>query len=178
MLLPHEVTKLRGMRITTAARTVLDLAARLRPRQLEQLLDRAEQRRLLDVRDLRRALADHPRRAGAPTLASVLDAYAPTVTRSELEERFLELCDHHGLPRPLMNRHLAGFEVDAQWPGTTLVVELDGYAYDRSPSAFEPRPGCRARARRLPGLRFSYRQIVDEPARVSAALRLLTSDPT
>jgi very-short-patch-repair endonuclease len=32
---------------------------------------------------------------------------------------------------------LEGFTVDAHWPGTTLVVEIDGYRFHRMPSVFE-----------------------------------------
>ena len=172
---PEERTELRGMPITSTARTVLDLAARLPDRRVEQLLDRAESRRLLDVADLRRAVARHRGRAGTPRLARVLGAFAPTFTRSELEERFLMLSDAHGLPRPVMNAVIAGFEVDAHWPGTDLVVELDGFAHHRSRRAFE---ADRARdvALALAGrrvLRFTYRQIVDEPSRVADAIRRL-----
>jgi hypothetical protein len=99
----HDRTELRGMPITTPERTVLDLASRLPDRRLERLLDRGEQLRLLDLRDLRRSLTEHSRRAGTPRLRRVLERFAPTVTRSELEERFLELCAEQGLPRPQMN---------------------------------------------------------------------------
>jgi hypothetical protein len=106
---------------------------------------------------------------------AVLAAYSQTVTRSELEERLLDLCDSEGLPRPIMNGRIAGLEVDACWPEAMLVVELDGYAYHRSPSAFE---ADRARDVRLTVagyrvLRFTYRQLVDEPQIVAAAIRRL-----
>jgi hypothetical protein len=161
------------MRITTPARTVLDLAARSGVREIERLVDRGVALDLLDPRDLERALRDHPGRAGTPRLRAVLATYSPTVTRSELEERFLDLCDREGIPRPMVNGRVAGLEVDAHWPGTPLVVELDGYAFHRSPSAFET---DRARDLRLSlagyrVLRFSYRQIVSEPAVVAAAIR-------
>ena len=170
----HERTELRGMPITTPARTVLDLAPQLTDRRLEQLLDRGEQERILDLRDLRRALVEHRGRAGTPRLRHVLDAYSsPTVTRSELEERFLELCEREALPRPTVNGRVAGLEVDAHWPAATLVVELDGYAYHRSPGAFE---ADRARDVRLTlagyrVLRFTHRQIVREPQHVAGAIR-------
>ena len=177
----HETTELRGMPITTPERTVLDLAARLPDRRVEQMLDRGESSRLLDLAALRRAVDDHPFWAGTPRLRRVLALYAPTVTRSELEERFLDLCDAQGLPRPTMNARVAGYEVDAHWPGSQLVVELDGYAYHRTPHAFE---ADRARdvALTVAGyrvLRFTYRQIAEEPERVAAAIRrLLTCAPS
>ena len=38
-----------------------------------------------------------------------------TVTRSEMEERFLALCDSYGLPRPEVNTRIEGEEVDFAW---------------------------------------------------------------
>jgi hypothetical protein len=177
----HERTELRGMPITTPERTILDLAPRLSDRRLERLLDRGEQLRLLDLRDLRRSLIEHPRRAGTPRLRRVLERFAPTVTRSELEERFLELCAELALPRPEMNAVLAGFEVDAHWPSAKLVAELDGYAFHRSPDAFE-RDRARDVALTLAGfrvIRLTWRSVTSDADRTGAAIRrLLGPEPS
>ncbi|MEA2283548.1 MAG: hypothetical protein QOK21_4155 [Solirubrobacteraceae bacterium] len=175
VLLPHEVTRRRGMRVTAPARTILDLAGRSGVRGVERLVDRAVALGVLEPAELERGLRDHPGRSGSPRVRAVLAAYSQTVTRSELEERLLDLCDSEGLPRPIMNGRIAGLEVDACWPEAMLVVELDGYAYHRSPSAFE---ADRARDVRLTVagyrvLRFTYRQLVDEPQIVAAAIRRL-----
>jgi very-short-patch-repair endonuclease len=180
-MLEHERTELRGMPITTPTRTVIDLAPRLSARRLEQLLDRGEASRILDLGDLRRALAEHRGRAGTPLLRQVLETYAPTVTRSELEEGFLELCDAHRIARPRLNTVVAGYEVDAYWPAAELVVELDGYAYHRSPEAFE-RDRARDIALAVAGLRvirLTWRAVArDDAATAGAIRRLLASGPT
>jgi very-short-patch-repair endonuclease len=54
-----------------------------------------------------------------------------------MEERFLGLCDDHGINRPQVNSHVEGTEVDFIWRDARLIVEVDGYAYHRSPSSFE-----------------------------------------
>jgi hypothetical protein len=128
---PYDTTTHRGIPITTPARTIIDLASTLSGRPLEQALDRAEQRRLLDFKDLH----DRP----IPrSLQAILSLYtATTPTRSELEERFLQLCDDHGIPRPETNVLIEGVEVDFVWRSKRLIVEVDGYAYHRSPTAFE-----------------------------------------
>lgn len=43
---------------------------------------------------------------------------APRVepTRSELEDLFLAFCERYGFPAPLVNRKIAGREVDFSWP--------------------------------------------------------------
>lgn len=124
-----DTTTLRGIPITTPARTIIDLAGKLGGRPLEQLVDLADQRGLVDFDDLR---------SGKPaSLKAVLQQYAPAATRSEMEERFLRLCDDHGIPRPETNSVIEGIEVDFVWRDRRLIVEVDGYAYHRSPSAFE-----------------------------------------
>jgi very-short-patch-repair endonuclease len=65
------------------------------------------------------------------------DLVPPSATRSELEERFLELVRQAGLPPPAVNAVVAGLEVDAFWPAQRLVVELDGYAHHRGRVSFE-----------------------------------------
>lgn len=126
-----EATTHRGIAITPPARTIIDLATVLDGRRLEQALDRADHLRLLDFAELRQ-------RPIPPSLQAVLSLYSPTnPTRSELEECFLRLCDAHGIPPPQTNTTVHGFEVDFVWRGERLIVEVDGFAYHRSPTRFE-----------------------------------------
>ena len=169
---PDETTSHRGIPITTPVRTLIDLAATLNGRPLEQALDRAEQLRLLDFADLAKRI--QPGRPGSPSLQAVLSRYTAgtTLTRSELEERFLRLCDAHGLPRPGTNTRIEGVEVDFVWRNARLIVEVDGYAYHRSPSAFEA-DRERDVVLALAGwqvLRFTWAQITERPAWVAGAI--------
>jgi hypothetical protein len=134
-----EVTTLRGLPITTPARSLLDLAAGgLNRTRLQLAVDRAEQQRALDFADLHELLARFPQRAGSPSLRAVLAAYSdPLDVRSELETLVLALCDAHGLPRPLVNTVIEGKVRDFCWPARRLVVEADSYAWHRSPSALD-----------------------------------------
>jgi very-short-patch-repair endonuclease len=131
-LTPQDTTTHRGIPITTAARTIIDLARTLEGRPLEHALDLADQRQLIDFGEFRR-------RPIPPSLQAVLSLYTAgaTPTRSEMEERFLELCHNHGISRPEVNTRIEGIEVDFAWPDQRLIVEVDGYAYHRSPTAFE-----------------------------------------
>ena len=93
--------------------------------------------------------------------------------RSELEERFIALCDRHGLPRPNVNTRIEGVEVDFAWRDARLIVEVDGYAYHRSPRAFED-DRARDVALTVAGwtvLRFTWAQVTAAPAWVAAAIR-------
>jgi len=104
-----------------------------------------------------------------------------TITRSDLEERFLALCRRHGLPKPLVNTWLEAKEVDFLFPRHRLIVETDSWTHHRSRAAFEDdrvRDALMARAG-YRTLRFTYRQIQDDAASVAqavaAALRGLRS---
>ena len=173
LLLPDEVTTLDGLPITTPARTLLDLAASgLRGRPLEAAVDAAERRRLLDFADLHELLARYPRRPGTPSLKAVLARYRPGDTRSELEEIVVELCDAHGLPRPVENCVIEGKVRDFYWPGRRLVVEADSYSFHRSPSALDD-DRERDVELTLAGyrtLRFTWEQVTRRRTYVAAAI--------
>jgi REase_MTES_1575 len=164
-LTTDDVTTHRGIPITTPARTIIDLSRTLKGRPLEQLVDLADQRGLIDFH--------HLRAANSASLQAVLRTYSAAPTRGELEERFLRLCDAHGIPRPETNTRIEGIEVDFVWRERRLIVEVDGYTYHRSPAAFEAdrerdvtlsMKGWRV-------LRFSWAQITRRDAWVAAAIR-------
>jgi very-short-patch-repair endonuclease len=171
---PHDTTSHRAIPITTPARTLIDLAATLNGRALEQALDRAEHLALVDFAEFTERIAARPGRPGSPSLQALLSRYTAgsTFTRSELEERFLRLCDDHGLPRPETNISIEGSEVDFVWRDARLIVEVDGYRYHRSPSAFES-DRERDVVLALAGwhvLRFTWAQLARRPAWVAAAV--------
>ena len=171
---PAETTTVRAIPVTGAVRTIIDLAAKLEGRPLEHVLDLADQRRLVDFAELRRRLADHSGRPGSPSLQAVLSLYTAgsTVTRSEMEERFLGLCDSYGVRRPEVNTRIEGEEVDFAWRDARLIVEVDGYAYHRSPSAFET-DRERDVVLAVAGwqvLRFTWTQLTTRPAWVARAV--------
>jgi very-short-patch-repair endonuclease len=150
-------------------RTLLDLASTLTPHQLERACHRAGERRLLDA-----SLVPAQRRGARRlrTALQTLEHHEPQLTRSELEERFLELVAAAGLPRPRVNTRVEGLEVDFFWPAARLVVEVDGRRHHLTPAAFE-RDRRRDALLQTAGhrvLRFTYRQIVDDRRYVEATL--------
>ncbi len=157
-----EVTTFRGIPITTAARTILDLAATLAPRPLEQALARGVREGVVVLGDVARLLKRHPWRRGVRTLRGLLALQeGPALTRSEAEELFLALIRAARLPEPALNVRVAGLEVDFLWRALRVVVEIDGYAYHGSRRAFE-RDVERDRVLRVAGfivVRFSARQL-------------------
>jgi hypothetical protein len=185
---------------TSPTRTIVDLAGLLGERSLRQVVERAAVLRILDGQAIERLLAAR-RRRGAPMLRSILkpwftaDPGGSTTSRvsttswattgprlrSELEARFLALIRANGLPIPTCNQRIAcgdgslSIEVDLLWPEQRVVVETDGRAFHDNPMAFE-RDRKRDRELQLSGyrvVRFTYRQIEEEPDAVISAIRRL-----
>jgi very-short-patch-repair endonuclease len=98
----------------------------------------------------------------------------PAHTRSEAERRVLELIRAARLPEPRANARAGGYEVDLLWPEAALVVEVDGYAFHSTRSAFERdrRRDADLHATGYLVLRVTWTQIVDDPAVLVASLAL------
>jgi len=92
--------------------------------------------------------------------------------RSDLEEDFFALVHRHHLPLPETNVKLGRHEVDFLWRSHRLVVEIDSFAYHRGSINFENDHARDLDLRQLgfTVLRFSERQLAEEPARVVADL--------
>ena len=172
-----EVTRRDGVPVTSPARTLLDLAEVLPCRPLERALDEAERLRLFKPRAIRAAIEANRGRVGAAALAKVLERHLPgsTMTCNDLEELFLALCDSHDLPRPAVNTPIGRFRPDFLWREQRLIVETDGRETHGTRAAFE---ADRARDAELTVagyrvVRFTYRQVTNEPAVVARILRSL-----
>ncbi len=175
-LCPDDYTEEDGIPVTSVARTLLDLAALMSPGRLSRTVEDAERRDLLDIRAIG-AVCDRNRgHRGARRLLRQVGMLGPIPdTRSALERRFAELCRRHGLPLPIFNRVIDGLEVDASWPGQSLVVELDGWQHHQTRGAFE-RDRARDAHLALSGyrvLRLTWRRLEEAPAEVADSLRIL-----
>ncbi|HEU4977307.1 MAG TPA: type IV toxin-antitoxin system AbiEi family antitoxin domain-containing protein [Solirubrobacteraceae bacterium] len=172
LLLDADVTDHEGLRATTPARTLLDLAAGASKRTLERALDRAEAQRLhLPLDALRERCR---RRRGAKTLRAVLDWHiaGSTITDSEAEEAFLALVRRAGLPEPVPQHHAIARRRDFAWPRRRLAVEIDSRAFHDTTAAFE-NDRLRDNELTLAGwttLRFTYRRVVHRPHEVARDL--------
>jgi very-short-patch-repair endonuclease/predicted transcriptional regulator of viral defense system len=175
-LSPEDIERQGALRLTTPARTLLDLAAVLHAQRLESAVRRADEQELFDLTALDAAIRRAPRHRGAAKLRRLLAGAARaglTLTLSDLEDRFHALCDAHRLPAPAVNARVLGRRRDFVWREHRLVVETDGYAFHRGRTAFER---DRARDQELVArgwrvVRFTHRQVVDDPAGVAAIIR-------
>lgn len=186
LLRRDEITEVRGIPTTGPSRTLLDLAAVIDPVRLEGAIREAEVLRLDDSVSLVQLIERYPRRKGTAALRRILERglVGRGRTRSELEDRFLELVEELGLPRPRTNALIeAGarvFEVDCVWWERRFAVELDGRAVHDTSHSFET-DRERDRALTVHGwrvIRITWRQLFLERTALAADLnRLLGSPP-
>ncbi len=171
----HEVTKMRGIPMTTVARTIADLAATEPRNEVEHAFQEALYRKIVTDKAVAAIIRREPRRRGAPLIRAVLDD--PRMTRSEKERALLRLIEQAQLPRPLTNVNVHGYLADAYWPGEGLIVEFDGWDAHGHRLAFESN---RKRdqvllAHGIRSMRVTGRHLKDEPlgltARIAQALR-------
>lgn len=178
---PPEVTRRRGIPVTTPMRTLADLAEiNCERRYLETAVDSAHFLDLFDGSELDRILTMRRRRKGASALREILETHAPGATRtaSANEEAFLTLIDGAGLPRPTFNAPLVlvdGTEIraDAVWHEPRLIVEIDAehsharrFHSDRRRDALLQTAGWTI-------VRFTDVQIATDPVYVTTTLRAL-----
>jgi len=132
--------------VTTIQRTIDDLDGTIAPHLLRRAKRRAEHKGVHLEGTLRRR------------------------ARSDLEEDFFALVHHHRLPPPETNVKLGRHEVDFLWREQRLVVETDSYLYHRGSVSFEDDHArdLDLRSRGYTVLRFTDKQIEEEPDRVAA----------
>ena len=162
-----------GLPVTSPARTLLDCAGTMSTRALERMFTEAVTLKLVSRADLEDVIARGRGRSGCAALRALLDEESdPAFTRSDAEKRMLALVGKAGLPAPLVNAPLHGFEVDFYWPAHAVVVEIDSYGFHTTRWAYERDRDKDAvlRSHGLAPLRFSSRQVRDAPLLVIAQL--------
>jgi very-short-patch-repair endonuclease len=181
---PLDALVIDDLRVTTASRAIVDLAATLTGRPLRELVERAQDQRRFDPRDIEATIARAGRPPGTRRIEDLIALMSPDKdnARSHLERLCLRLVRAARLPRPMANREVAGRARDFVWPAERLVVETDGYRYHSSRQA-KRRDNRRDRELTSRGwrpVRFTYEEIAFEPAEVArelAALLLAGRDP-
>jgi hypothetical protein len=171
-LAPGDLTRHRGIPVTTVARTIVDLATELPVGGLERAVNEADKRGLIDPETLRVALETYSGTPGVKPLRTLLDRDTFRLSDQELEVLFRPLAIAAGLPPPETKRLVNGFEVDFHWPDLGLVVETDGLRYHRT-AITQSRDALRDQTHTAAGLttlRFSHHQVKHEPTHVRRIL--------
>jgi hypothetical protein len=111
----------RGIRVTTPAQTLLDLAAAGWP--IDRMTHEMAAASIVSLDDLRTFARNRRGEPGATALAKALDL---PHTRSAWERRFLKwVTNLEGVPAPVTNDRIGHLTVDCHWPDHHLVIELD-----------------------------------------------------
>jgi very-short-patch-repair endonuclease len=125
-----------GIRVTSPARTVLDIAPMTPEKALRRAVNDLRHRGQLHLGTLAELLDRCPKHPGVTVLRPYLEHPAGP-TRSEFEDAFLAFAARHHLPQPQVNVKLNGYLVDALFPDQMLIVELDGWEFHSDRTAFE-----------------------------------------
>lgn len=132
----RDLTNHRGIRVTTPARTLLDVAPRLTDRQLKRTVNSALGAKWLKEGHLVELLERCGHMKSGGRIAALL-GLSGTPTRSCFEDTFPEFCALFDLPDPVMGAMVCGYTVDALFAAERVIVELDSWEFHQSKIAFE-----------------------------------------
>ena len=171
VLTGKDVTVKDGIRVTSPARTLLDMAPRLTRKQLRRAFNKLRLSHGLEPGDLEDVLRRFPRHPGARALRP-LAGTRRGATRSGLEDKFADFCERYGLPEPRLNEPINGREADAFFPNERLIVEVDGYEVHSGRVSFEDDRDRDAAnlALDLPTVRVTEERIDNSPDREAKRL--------
>ena len=167
----------RNLRVTTPARTLIDLGDVVAPSVTERALEWCLRHQAVQLPDLGRR-AKRLRTPGSRQLAALLTLRSDgaPATESDAETLFVQLARREGYPDPQRQRPvlLRGhrYRLDFAWPSLRLAVEIDGGSV-HGPGALA-RDLFRQNQVLLDGwliLRFTWGQLVREQPAVEADLR-------
>jgi predicted transcriptional regulator of viral defense system len=165
-----------GIPVTTAPRTLIDLAEVASSRELSRAVDRAKRLHRLDLYSLDRVLSRRNRTVGAKRLRKVLALYRkPVFDRARSELLFLDGLEKEGVSPPKLNSWVEKWEIDAYWEDERFAVEVDGWETHGSREAFE-NDRLRLEEMKLAGIDcipVSARRIEKEPEQVAKHIRIL-----
>jgi very-short-patch-repair endonuclease len=160
-----------GLKVTSPARTLIDLAAVVDPDALEAALSEAYALRRITEPGLHAALERNRARPGAAALRALIASQeGAVITKSWGERRLRALLRRAGLPQPLSNARVLHYSPDLLWPEQRLIVEFDGFQWHGHRSKFE---SDRERDATLIAhgyrvIRITWPQLINHPHRVLA----------
>jgi hypothetical protein len=164
------------IRVTTPARTLLDLAAVLPAKGLRRMVRRAEAQRAVSIRQIVEVCDRSPGHHGVARLRAVI-ADGPAPTRTDLEDLLLDLLDRGGIARPEINAPLRfGIETivpDYLWRAQRVAIEADSVTWHDHKLTREHDADKQAQleAAGLRVLRITWAQITRSPQQTLARIR-------
>lgn len=167
---PNEISRRRGLTVTTRTRTFADLGRRLPLTEAVTALDQALHLRLVSKRALSAWATAHPGFRGVARLRRAMDLAEPA-TESVMETRLRLLLVLAGLPRPRAQTVLTNSSglfvgrVDLYYPEHKLAIEYDGAAH-RERLALDNQRQNRLVDAGYHLLRFTATDVLSNPASV------------
>lgn len=136
-----EITNIRGMRVTSAARTAFDLARRGRLEQAVARVDAILKFTRITVADIERVAARHPGARGMRQLEQVLaladaGAASPRETWLRLLLRRADFPPLRTQFRVFDERRVFVGRVDLSWPDLKIAIEYDGQQHRTDPDQY------------------------------------------
>ena len=163
----QDVKQIKGIPVTSPARSLLDLSSTLTPTALKYVFIEADRLGLLDDDDLVDCLNRGRGRPGAAIFRALVLDRIPDLDRAKslLEGLMLDACHHEGVEPPEVNVVIDGHEVDFVWREHRVAVELDGYGFHRGLEKFESdlRRNNRLSSKGWTLLQFTWRRVTREP---------------
>lgn len=172
-----DVVEIASLRVTSAARTICDLAPSATPRRLEALVAEALFKQRFEEYEFARFVHGSSF-AGAPKLRAILDA-GPRMTRSEGESILNAHLDAAGLPRARTQFEIRGCEFDFVWPRERVVLELDrasAHSRTRTKQRDDHKALVLVEAGWPPPLHVTGSRLRSEPDRIVAAIAAALHD--
>ena len=132
----QDITTQLGIRVTTPARTLLDMSPRWQDKALKRAVNNALNSLWLTEDQVADTLARHPTAPGTKRIAKLI-GLPGTAPRSGWEDDFPAFCATYGLPAPVMGQPMAGYILDALFPAEKVIVELDSWPFHKGKPSFE-----------------------------------------
>jgi len=162
-----------GLRVTTPARTVLDLTPGLSDKRLAWQTTNLRLRKLATIDDYRSVVRRNPRHPGAKRLAKVIGEQLAEPYRSPFEVEWPPFAQKYDLPPYVMNSNLLPGRPDVLFTPARLIVELDGWGPHSDHAAFEAdraQPFEILAELDIPTVRITYGEFHSEPAKQAKQL--------
>ena len=180
-LVPRDITMVNGLVATTPERSLIDVARRVTGEALGDLVDDGIRKGLVSIESLTARFLELGRRGRPGTVAmrSCLEHRSDEIGPDStfFEKAFDRIVGRYGFPTPVKQYRVVAdertFYLDRAWPEHGTWVECDSvlaHATARQLDADLRRQNAVLNATGLVPLRFSYRQVMDDPMSVANTL--------
>jgi hypothetical protein len=165
-----------GLRVTSPAITVLDIAPELPDRRLRRVVNELRLAHKIPLTELQNTIDRFPRHPGAKALRPIVATSQAEPNRSAWEDEWPAFAAKHALPPYVMNEHVAGHRVDVLFTEAQVIVELDGWETHQTRQAFirdRDQDAAILAQTGIPTVRITYAHFHRRPAREAERLQAI-----